>query len=274
MKAHVWLVGLALGWSATLPAAQTAARPAPAKGADLSGIWYMYGGGGDSMVGSKDEDGVLVRSVFTNRPQSQWTEGMLPFTARGMEKFQANIPSKGPRASKIQAGNDPVWESNPPGLYRVLVYSRPIEIEQVPGKIIQLFGFDARFRVIYTDGRPVPEEVPEGPFWYGYSVGHWEGDTLVVTTLGLDGRAWLDEWGTPISDDARIEERWKRVAANKIQLTITVTDPQVYSKPWTSAPVVYSLRPKAEPHEVIFSPADEKLYRESVRDPALATPGK
>jgi hypothetical protein len=273
MKKYMLVASLALLVSAVLQAAQPAARRA-AQAGDISGVWYMFGGGGDSLVGTRDDDGTLIKSVFPGRPQSQWSAQQLPFTPAGRARFEANQPSKGPRAAKIEGGNDPLWESNPPGLYRVLVYSRPMELEQVPGKIIQLFGFDARYRVIYTDGRPVPDDVPEGPFWYGYSVGHWDGDTLVVTTLGLDGRAWMDEWGTPISDDARIEERWKRIAPNKLQLTIAVTDPEIYSRPWTSAPVVFTLKPKAEPHEVIFAPADEKFYQEAVRNPSISAPTK
>ncbi len=255
--------------AATLQAAQPAAQPG-----DISGVWYMQGGGGDSRVGNKDDDGILITSVFTKRPESQWSDTTLPFTAAGRAAFDANKPSKGPRSAKIQSANDPLWESNPPGLYRVLVFSRPMEIDVVPGKVIQLFGFDKRYRIIYTDGRPVPDDVAEGPFWYGYSVGHWEGDTLVVTTLGLDGRAWMDEWGTPISDNTRIEERWQRTARNKLQLTLTVTDPELYSRPWTSVPVIYTLQPKGEPNEMIFSAADEKAFEETIRNPALSTPTK
>jgi hypothetical protein len=99
-------------------------------------------------------------------------------------------------------------------------------------------------------------------------VGKWEGDTLVVQTLGLDDRAWLDEWGTPFSDDARIEERWKRTGPDKIELTITVHDPATYAKAWTSSPVVYSAQRKTEVLEMIFAPIDEKEFNKRVRDPA------
>jgi hypothetical protein len=122
--------------------------------------------------------------------------------------------------------------------------------------------------VIWTDGRPVPEEVPAGPYWYGYSVGKWEGDTLVVQTIALDERAWMDEWGTPFSADARIEERWKRTAANRVELVITVNDPTFYAKPWTSDPKTYNLQANQEVQEMIFAPIDEKPFNDRVRDPA------
>lgn len=238
------------------------------KAADLSGVWLMSGGGGDSDIGNVGQEGIVMGAAFKSRPQSQWSNATLPFTAKGLAQFQANKPGKGPRTVKPVFGNDPIGEANPAGLYRALVYSRPFEIEQIPGKVIQLFGYGRIFRIIYTDGRPVPGDVPEGPFWYGYSIGHWEGNTLVVNTLGLDGRAWMDEWGTPISDDARVEERWQRINTDKLQLTITVTDPATYTRSWTSVPVIYTMKNNVEPNEVIFSPMDEKAFNQAVRDPS------
>jgi hypothetical protein len=258
------LAGLTLAAAglATQVSAQNA-RPA-----DLQGVWLLQGGGGDSNTGNTATDGTVIASAFQARPQSQWSTAKLPFTAKGLAQFEANKPGKGPRTVKPVFGNDPIGEANPPGLYRALAYSRPIEIAQVPGKVIQLFAYGRIFRIIYTDGRPVPDDVTEAPFWYGYSVGHWEGSTLVVNTLGLDGRAWIDEWGTPISDDARVEERWQRVGKDKLQLQIKVTDPTLYSRPWTSSPVVYTLTTGVEPNEVIFSPMDEKAFNQAVRDPS------
>ncbi len=160
-------------------------------------------------------------------------------------------------------GNDPLGDSNPPGLYRTLIYNRPFEMVQTPGKVVQLFEWAKIWRVIYTDGRPIPDDIPAGPYWYGYSVGKWEGDTLVVQTLGLDARAWLDESGNfPFSDEARIEERWKRTGPDKIELTITIHDPATYVfKPWTSSAVVYSSQRKTDVLEMmIFAPIDEKEF--------------
>jgi hypothetical protein len=237
--------------------AQQPAKPAvPKAGADFSGVWLLSGGGGGG------------GNAFNKRPQSEWTDQALPFTPAGQKVFETNKPGKGPRMVKPVFGNDPIGGANPPGLYRTLVYSRPIEIEQLPGKIVQLFGWGRVFRIIYADGRPVPDDVPQGPFWYGYSVGRWEGDTLVVNTLALDGRAWFDEWGTPISDDAKIEERWQRVAPDRLQLKIAVTDPAFYSRPWTSAVINYSLQHNVEPEEIIFSPMDENAFNKAIRDPA------
>lgn len=246
----MWLALLAL-----VAAPQTFAQAA--KPVDMQGVWMVRGGGG----GGGD--------AFNQRPQSQWSTEKLPFTTNGLEIFEANHPGKGPRQVPIPQRNDPIIGANPNGLYRSLIYSRPIEMMQEPGKIVQLFAWGRVFRIIYTDGRPVPDDIAQGPFWYGYSVGKWEGDTLVVTTLALDGRAWMDEWGTPISDDARIVERWKRIAPDKLQVQITVTDPEIYSKPWTSVPVTYALQKKGvEPDEIIFAPMDEAAFNQDVAGPA------
>src|SRR5215469_4053164 len=180
---------------AAVPALEAQNGASVNPGADLNGTWLIRGGRGQ-----------------TKYSQSQWFPGELPFTPAGKKAFDGNKSGKGPRQVPPAFGNDPLSNANPPGLYRALIYSRPVEMFTMPGKVVQLFEWSKFWRVIYTDGRPVPKDVPQGPFWYGYSVGHWEGDRLVATTVALDGRAWLDEWGTPFSDNARVEERWRRTA--------------------------------------------------------------
>jgi hypothetical protein len=150
---------------------------------------------------------------------TQWLKGDPPFTPDGLARFNANKPGKGPRQAPPAFGNDPLSDANPPGLARSLVYFRPIEIIQLPDRIVQLFEYAHFWRTIWTDGRAVPEDA--GPYWYGYSVGRWEGDTLVVQSVGLDDRAWLDEWGTPFSEETTITERWRKTSADTLQFTIT-----------------------------------------------------
>jgi len=242
-----------------LAAILLASAPATAQDADLNGVWVRGGGGGGG--------GGAV---------TQWTAGTLPFTPEGQARFDANIPGKGPRQTPPALGNDPLGDSNPPGLYRTLVYNRPFEIIQLGDKVVQLFEWDKAWRVIYTDGREVPQNIPTGPFWYGYSVGQWEGDTLTATTVGLDGRAWLDEWGTPFSDGARMTERWRRVDADTLELTLTVDDPELFTEPWTSGPSTYRLQDAqpldGEVLEMIFAPIDEDLFNSRIRDPAGGVP--
>jgi hypothetical protein len=231
-------------------------------------------------AGSKSLSGVWMPATETRGyPMSQWSANELPFTPAGRAAFDANVPGKGPRQTLPARGNDPIGTANPPGLYRTLAYPRPSEFIQLEDRVLQIFEWGKHWRTIWTDGRPAPEEIVQGPFWYGYSVGEWQGDTLVVKTVSVDGRQWLDEWGTPISEyDAKIEERWKRTSEDEIELTITVTDAEVYARPWTSTVKKYALQPKGsvngEPFEQIFAPIDETVFNERVRDPSAAGPNK
>lgn len=252
------LVGAGIALLAAPATASAAAQPAST---GLGGIWRLRGGGGD---------GGEATGSF---PQSQWSATTLPFTPEGKKAFDSNKPGKGPRLVAPALGNDPIGGANPPGLLRTLIYSRPFEIIQLPDKIVQVFELGRVFRIIYTDGRPVPDEVPAGPYWYGYSVGRWEGDTLVVTTLGLDERAWMDEWGTPFSPDLRTEERWRRTGPDQIGMQMTVTDPAMYTRPWTSSTMTYRReRRGVEPQEIIFAPMDEAFFNANIRDPAGLPP--
>jgi hypothetical protein len=248
LLAAMGVLGLAMSASSPQVSAQGGAKP------DLSGVWTRAGGGEGA------------------GPMSQWSGKELPFTPKGLSRFNGNKPGKGPRQGPPALGNDPIGEANPPGLYRTLIYNRPFEIVILPDRVLQFFEWGKTWRAIWTDGRPVPEEVVAGPYWYGYSVGRWEGDTLVVQTMGLDGRAWLDEWGTPFTDETKIEERWRRGNANTLELTITVTDPELYAQPFVSDRKTYRLQPKGTPGaellEQIFAPIDEKEFNQRVRDPA------
>jgi hypothetical protein len=232
--------------AAILLASGVFAQTAP----NLDGVWVRGGGGG------------------RGGPTTQWSPNALEFTPAGQKQLEANKSGKGPRAVVPAFGNDPMGGANPPGLYRTLIYNRPFEMVQLPGRVVQLFEWAKIWRVIWTDGRPVPDDIPEGPYWYGYSVGKWEGDTLVVQTMALDERAWFDEWGTPISPDAKVEERWRRVSKDRMELVIKVTDPTFYKKPWVSDPKVYTLQPKGELIEMIFAPMDEIQFNNRIRDPA------
>jgi hypothetical protein len=236
---------------ACLSSGQTAAQ------SGFEGVWVRQGGAGAGEAA-----------------MTQWTGTALPFTAEGRARFDANRPGKGPRQVMPALGNDPIGSANPPGLYRTLIYNRPFELIVDDDKLVQLFEWSRVWRIVWIDGREVPDTVAAGPYWYGYSVGEWADDTLVVQTVGLDSRAWFDEWGTPISDVARVEERWRLGDANTLTLTLTVHDPDTYSTPWTSDPITYRRQdqdsPNGELFEVIYAPIDEQEFNERIRDPAAA----
>ena len=223
-----------------------------------------------------DLNGVFLRgSGSQGYPMSQWSAGELPFNKAGQLQFDNNVPGKGPRQTMPALGNDPLGDANPPGLYRTLVYGRPWEFIQFDNRVVQIFEWGKHWRTIWTDDREVPDVIIAGPYWYGYSVGEWENDTLVVKTVGLDGRAWVDEWGNQVSDFALIEEHWRRVG-DTLEMTITVNDPDLYREPWTSDTKVFNLQSpdtlNGELMEQIFAPIDEMEFNRRIRDPAAAGP--
>ena len=128
--------------------------------------------------------------------------------------------------------DDPVSRCLPPGI--VKTHTTPLlrKIIQVPGLMIILSEMDAHYRQIFTDGRPLPAEIGL-PSANGFSTGKWEGDILVVQTTGFRDGLWLDRSGSPMTDAARMTERFRRVNYGKMEIEVTVDDPKAYTAPWT-----------------------------------------
>ena len=120
----------------------------------------------------------------------------------------------------------------PQGLPRTDINSyAPFKILQTPGAIAVLYEVDNTHRQIYTDGRTLP--VDPQPTWGGYSVGRWDGDTLVVDAAGFNEGTWLDSGGHPHSEALHVHERFYRRDFGHMDLTVTVDDPEMYTKPFT-----------------------------------------
>jgi hypothetical protein len=113
----------------------------------------------------------------------------------------------------------------------MLIPSVPFKILQNPGLTLILYEEFARFRQIFTDGRPFPSDL--NPAWMGSSVGKWEGDTFVVEARGFNDQSWLDDFGHPHSDALKTTERFHRISVGEMEVLITIDDPQSYTKPWT-----------------------------------------
>ncbi len=111
-------------------------------------------------------------------------------------------------------------------------HPQPRKIIQKPGLIVMLYEANDGIRQIFMDGRPLPGDDPD-PWWYGYSIGHWEGDTLVVQTTGFRDQGWIDEEGTPITSAARLTERFRRLNYGTLEIRITVDDPKTFTRPWS-----------------------------------------
>jgi hypothetical protein len=118
-----------------------------------------------------------------------------------------------------------------------------MKIVQTPGLMMVLYEYQTIFRQIFTDGRPLPED--PNPTWMGYSVGRWDGDTLVVATAGYNDRSTIDLAGHPHTEALRMTERFHRRDAGHLEVQVTLEDPKAYTRPWT-LPMEFSLVPDGE----------------------------
>jgi len=119
--------------------------------------------------------------------------------------------------------------------------------------------------VIWTNGRALPKD-PD-PQWMGYSSGKWDGDTFVVNSLGFDERTWFDHFGNPVSDDMTLEERYRRIDRDTLELDMVINAPKAYTKPWVSEKKTFRLAPKTEIQELFCVPSEEQRFNQLVRDP-------
>ena len=137
------------------------------------------------------------------------------------------------RKSRMAGNNqdNPDAHCLPIGLMQLHQHPQPRKIIQTPAVTVILYEAQGGVRQIFTDGRPLPKNVE--PWWYGYSVGHWDGDTLVVETTGFRDDVWLDVEGSPLTSTGKMTERIRRVDFGHLNIDITVEDPKAYTKPWT-----------------------------------------
>ena len=194
---------------------------------DLSGIWSFARPAGSRPAPPPDASlGLGLPPVGVNQffnIGSTLKDG-LPF-----QPWAAEL-----RAQRKAANNkdNPDAHCLPIGLMQLHTHPQPRKIIQSPGVIVILYEAQAGVRQIFTDGRPLPGKNAE-PWWYGYSVGHWDGDTLVVETNGFRDDVWLDVEGSPLTNAGKMTERFRRVNYGNLEIEITVDDPKVYTKPWT-----------------------------------------
>ncbi len=133
----------------------------------------------------------------------------------------------------------------------------PMKILQTPNVLAILYEYQTIFRQIFTDGRSLPND--PNPTWMGYSVGHWEGDTLVVTTAGYNDRTSLDLAGHPHTEALRLTERYHRLDYGHMDLQVTFDDPKAYTRPWT-LPVKFDLIPDGELIEYVCENERDKPH--------------
>jgi hypothetical protein len=201
-----------------------------------------------------------------------------PLTLQGLAAFVANKPSleTGWKARRVPPalGNDPVGSCDPLGYPRALERSTT-ELVQASNKILQIMSGTAyaqSVREIFLDGRnPVEMADKKGPRWDGWAVGHWAGDSLIVDSTGYDERSWLDGNGWPHSENMKLHEVYRHPDATTLELTMTIDDPEMYTKPWVGAKQLFRLELPKESvvrYEEYCVPSEEEEFNRGVRNPA------
>ncbi len=134
---------------------------------------------------------------------------------------------------EVNAGKtaySPSTSCKPAGVPAYLLQPSLLYFVQTPNKIVMIQSYDNQVRHIYLN---VPHSAAVKPSWYGESVGHYEGDTLVIDTVGLNTQTFVDAYRTPHSDRLHVIERWKLTQEGKeLEVTVTVDDPETYNQPW------------------------------------------
>jgi hypothetical protein len=158
--------------------------------------------------------------------------------------------------------DNPEGQCLPPGHLPLWLNEQPRQILQTSRELLILWEINHARRHIFTDGRPSPDNDPQ-PWWYGYTTGRWDGDTLVATTTHLRDGMWLDASGTPLTDAAVIVERIRRPVTGWLDVEVHITDPKALTKPF-AVRLVQRLLPDSELIEFICNEND----RSSRRGPA------
>jgi hypothetical protein len=188
---------------------------------DLSGVWF-----------SGPTGKANAWSVVPDEPLKEDPVPFLPETAakiRGMSRAEREVNNPGVRCQPV--GTPGMWTINP----------YPHQIVMKPGLYVHLIESDNAWSVVHTDGRPHKKADELEPLYNGDQTAHWEGDTLVIDTISIDERTWINQSGWFHSDQLHVIERLRRPSKNYLEYQYTVEDPKVLSKPWTSAWRTYSL---------------------------------
>ncbi len=226
---------------------------------DLTGLWQpMRGNPG----GAKGKDGAKGKAAPVREPGvpppgnfaelgSGFEKG-LPFTAWAK---QTHDDRKGNNSK-----DNPDANCKPLGLMQL--HTHPYEKKMVQGSesIVIMYNANNDVRQIMTNGQTLPAMGPNlQPWWYGYSVGKWEGDTLVVTTIGFRDDVWLDVNGSPLTGTGKMVERFTRLNFGTLQIDITIEDPKSYTEPFTVR-VMQQLMPNTELFESVCEDRDAPHY--------------
>jgi hypothetical protein len=156
--------------------------------------------------------------------------------------------------------DNPDAHCRPLGLMQLHTHPFEKKIVQGSGAIVIMYNANNDVRQILTNGQTLPKVGPElAPWWYGYSVGKWDGDTLVVTTVGFRDDVWLDVNGSPLTSTGKMVERFTRLNFGTLQIDVTIEDPKAYTEPFTVR-VMQQLMPNTELFESVCEDRDAGHY--------------
>jgi hypothetical protein len=253
------------------PIAPANRKPAPKR--NLTGMWGTLGAGSGIQAG-----GVQLK------PNNGKPENALPYTPYGLDLYKSHKALEGADAVLPVQTNDPRNKCEPLGIPRYNHYNvRLTQIFQDDYKVAILYHYDNRWRVIWTDGRPLPKvldgtveldgQIREQRF-FGYSVGKWLDDyTFQADTVGTmaEDRVWLDSTGRPISDQIHVTETFHRISADEMEWSETINDPKIYTKPWETMKMPLRLQdPRTDIMEYYCSPVEAENYNKRFGSAASA----
>ncbi len=194
---------------------------------DLSGLWQTISAPREVLdrlipdatngAGEEPLSQYFINIFFDFKPEE------VPFRPAAAEQFRQRAQSF--------SRDSPLPHCLPEGMPLVEMAPAPYKIIQAPAMMVMLYERDTTYRQVYTDGRSLPHD-PQ-PTWLGYSVGKWDGDSLVVDSIGFNDRGWLDARGHTHSEALRLTERFHRLDFGHMELQLTIDDPRTYTRPFT-----------------------------------------
>jgi hypothetical protein len=217
---------------------------------DLSGVWQTVRTGSGQVIVGTDVPPLLRTSQFWNIGAG--LDGDLPLQPWASELRNKRIAD--------HSKDNPDAHCLPIGLTQLHNHPQPRKMIQTPSVLVILYEANGGIRQIFTDGRPLPSNDPQ-PWWYGYSTGKWDGDTLVVETAGFRDDGWLDVNGAPLTSAGKMTERFRRLDYGTLEIEVTVDDPKAYTKPWTAAKIRQRLMPDDELIEFVCAENEKSTQR-------------
>lgn len=253
------------------------AQTAPDAGAarsipDLSGVWNRRGagdlarlapGGPEALSSSGDGgggDGTGGAFILYERPSmTPWGKERYDAVRKGLTDFDAQPPDE----------LDHERYCYPRGPSRMFTGGAwPFEIRQMPDVVFLFFERDHWVRRVYMDGRGHPDGYPIT--WMGHSTGKYDGDTLVVDTVGINDMTWIDGLGHPHSEALHLVERFRRLTRDSLEYSFTAEDPKAYTKPWGGQRVFELMPPGFDIMEHVI--CEEHLEMGEKRRPEQISP--